>query len=220
MSSYVENIVALIGDEQEIRKMLETIKSDEYGLGTIDFNKIIPMPENLNIEAGSRTGRGLKIYQDFIDIYKFGKKAKEAKQMLENISAESEAAFLKARSDCHNDVDPKDWELGKAAWHNLRQYGVSTWYDWRLQNWGTNKNACGYEENIDYSANEKLQFQTAWFAPHPIIKRLSELFPAVMLEHRWAEDNIGESCGCHIYLDGEIIDECLPEDEEQTMGGM
>ena len=45
MPNHVENIVTLSGDEQEIRRMLERIKSDELGVGTVDFNKIIPMPE-------------------------------------------------------------------------------------------------------------------------------------------------------------------------------
>ena len=69
MPNHVENIVTLSGDEQEIRRMLERIKSDELGVGTVDFNKIIPMPESLNIEAGSRTDRGLKFYKYFIEVY-------------------------------------------------------------------------------------------------------------------------------------------------------
>ncbi|MGM9611762.1 MAG: hypothetical protein ACI3ZE_09090 [Candidatus Woodwardiibium sp.] len=58
MPNHVENIITLRGNAQEIRRMLEQIKSDELGVGTVDFNKIIPMPESLSIEAGSRTDRG------------------------------------------------------------------------------------------------------------------------------------------------------------------
>ena len=32
------------------------------GIGTIDFNKITPMPENLNIECGSNTDDGINLY--------------------------------------------------------------------------------------------------------------------------------------------------------------
>lgn len=42
MPNHVENIIALKGDERKIREMLEAIKNDDYGLGTVDFNKIIP----------------------------------------------------------------------------------------------------------------------------------------------------------------------------------
>ena len=62
MPNYVENVIRLKGDEQKIREMLEAVKSDKCGLGTIDFNKIIPMPESLKIECGTRTDRGLKAY--------------------------------------------------------------------------------------------------------------------------------------------------------------
>ena len=60
MPNHVENNIILKGDKQKIREMLEAIQNDDYGLGTVDFNKIIHMPESLNIEACSETDRGLK----------------------------------------------------------------------------------------------------------------------------------------------------------------
>ncbi len=80
----------LKGDEQKIREMLETIQYDELGLGTVDFNKIIPMPKSLNIESGSRTDRGLKAYSDCIDVYVFGRNADDALNAIKNIPKESE----------------------------------------------------------------------------------------------------------------------------------
>ena len=47
MPNHIKNIITLKGDEQKIREMLEEIQYDELGLGTVDFNKIIPMPESL-----------------------------------------------------------------------------------------------------------------------------------------------------------------------------
>lgn len=77
MPNHVVNHISLRGDPKKIREMLETIKSDELGIGSVDFNKIIPMPESLNIEAGSRTDRGLKAYRDFIEVYTFGRSAED-----------------------------------------------------------------------------------------------------------------------------------------------
>ena len=51
MPNHVENIISLSGSEQEIQQMLKRIKSDMFGVGTVDFEKIIPMPESLNIES-------------------------------------------------------------------------------------------------------------------------------------------------------------------------
>ena len=73
MPNHVMNNISLQGDEYKIKEMLEAIKSDEFGLGTIDFNKIIPMPESLNITAGSSTDKGLKYYKDFIEACGFTK---------------------------------------------------------------------------------------------------------------------------------------------------
>lgn len=85
MPNHVENHIEFSGDARQIKAMLEIIKNDEYGIVTIDFNKIIPMPKSLNIEAGSRTDRGLKAYRDFIEVYTFGRSAEEVPKALENI---------------------------------------------------------------------------------------------------------------------------------------
>ena len=69
MPNYVSNLVEFSGDPVAVQNMLIAIKDDQYGLGTIDFNKLIPMPESLMIEAGSRTDKGLKAYRDFISVY-------------------------------------------------------------------------------------------------------------------------------------------------------
>ncbi len=64
MPNHVENIISVSGSEQEIQRMLKRIKSDMFGVGTLDFEKIIPMPESLNIESGTRTDRGLRAYRE------------------------------------------------------------------------------------------------------------------------------------------------------------
>lgn len=45
MPNHVENHIEYSGDARQIKTMLESIKTDEYGIGTVDFNKIIPMPK-------------------------------------------------------------------------------------------------------------------------------------------------------------------------------
>lgn len=128
MPNHVENHIEFNGDKQQIDAMLNKIGSDEYGIGTIDFKKIINMPETLNIEAGSRTDHGLKAYREFIEVYTAGLSEKEALKSLENIPTESEKTFLRQRTDIKRD----EWELGKTAWQNIRKYGAPTWYEWSI----------------------------------------------------------------------------------------
>lgn len=214
MPNHVVNHISLQGDPVKIRSMLEAIKSDELGIGSVDFNKIIPMPESLNIEAGSQTDRGLKAYRDFIEAYTFGRPADDAVKALESIPAESEEAFLCQRTDIRRD----EWELGRSAWNNIRQYGAPTWYEWCVRNWGTKWNAYGYEgDKIDYHDGDMLYFQTAWSAPHPILERLTEMFPGVEMEHEWADEDIGQNCGRHSYRGGERIEEYFPESEKEAI---
>ena len=214
MPNHVVNHISLQGDPQKIREVLEAIQSDEHGLGSLDFNKVIPMPEGLGIEAGSRTNRGLKAYRDFIEAYTFGRSADDAVKALESIPAESEEAFLRRRKDIRRD----EWELGKTAWNNIRQYGAPTWYEWCVRNWGTKWNAYGYgEEKIDYHDGDALYFQTAWSAPHPVLERLTEMFPGVEMEHEWADEDIGQNCGRYSYRDGERIEEYFPESEKEAV---
>ena len=122
------NRLRLKGDQNRIDELLKSVKSKD---SILDFNKIIPIPESLNIEAGSRTEKGLKAYKDFVYVYTFA--GTEQKDLL-NIPKEKEEVFLRARQDIRRD----EWELGKAAFQNEQKYGAATWYEWARQSWGKN----------------------------------------------------------------------------------
>lgn len=122
------NRLRLSGEKSRIDEFLESVKGEE---SVLDFNRVIPMPESLNIECGSRTDRGLKAYKGFVYVYTFA--GTEEKDLL-NIPKEKEDAFLRARQDIRRD----EWELGKAAFQNERKYGAPTWYEWARQSWGQN----------------------------------------------------------------------------------
>jgi len=210
--NHVTNVLTLHGESDQIRAMLEAIQYDDLGIGSVDFNKIIPMPESLNIEAGSQTSTGLKAYQDFIEVYTLGGTIHQ--DDLENIPHKSEDAFLRQRSD----IRPEEWELGKAAWNNIRLYGVPTWYGWRNHHWGTKWNSYGYgEAKVDYQDGDALNFLTAWSVPHPVMEKLAEMFPNVEIEHEWADEDIGHNCGRYRYQNGVRIEEWFPETEREAI---
>ena len=212
MPNHVTNVLTLHGEPDQIRAMLEAIRYDDLGIGSVDFNKIIPMPESLNIEADSQTSTGLKVYRDFIEVYTLGGTIHQ--DDLGNIPCKSEDTFLRQRSD----IRPKEWKLGKAAWNNIRLYGSPTWYEWCNQHWGTKWNAYGYgEAKVDYQDGDTLNFLTAWSAPHPVMEKLAEMFPDVEIEHEWADEDIGHNCGRYRYQNGVRIEEWLPETEREAI---
>ena len=64
MPNHVMNIVRFSGDGDAIRRMREAIQNPEYGIGSIDFNRIIPMPPSLDMEESSCTRAGLRAYRN------------------------------------------------------------------------------------------------------------------------------------------------------------
>ena len=108
MPNYVRNKVTYDGPPEKIRQMLEEIRLDGKPLGTIDFNKIIPMPESLNIESGTRTDPAMQMYARYI-------KARSAGEPLDSFEA--------YRAD-----HEEEWHLGRQAFENAMQYGHKTWY--------------------------------------------------------------------------------------------
>ena len=47
MPNHILNVITLKGTPERITEILEKIKDDEIGIGSIDFEKIIPMPPNI-----------------------------------------------------------------------------------------------------------------------------------------------------------------------------
>lgn len=51
MPNYIQNILRFEGDDKEIKRLFEAIKGDNT---VFDFNRVIPMPQELNIESSSK----------------------------------------------------------------------------------------------------------------------------------------------------------------------
>ena len=62
-------------------------------------------------------------------------------------------------------------EIGKLYYELREKYGALNWYDWRRKNWGTKWNACNTEY---YEESEVLCFSTAWNEPTQIFELLAK----------------------------------------------
>ncbi len=60
MPNHVTNKIHLSGDQKRIDELMEVVRYENQSLGTMDFNKIIPMPDN--IFRGSLGQRELQLY--------------------------------------------------------------------------------------------------------------------------------------------------------------
>jgi len=62
MPNHIKNILKFNCTPEKRAQIFEQIQNDEHGSGTLDFNKIIPMPKSLNIDAGSMEKRLINLY--------------------------------------------------------------------------------------------------------------------------------------------------------------
>lgn len=186
--------------------MLEEIQDDELGFGSIDFNKIIPMPESLKIESGSYTSKGI----DMVKIYL--EKMSEDLKGKEDIYEEIFEDLRNHSADISDEEEKKTWDIGVTAVDNLYKYDAPTWYEWCTKNWGTKWNACSCSEVNENS--KTISFQTAWSTPFPVIQKLSEMFPSIEVQTEFADEDIGNNCGQYTFKGGELKSVWQPTDEE------
>ena len=210
MPNHVTNQIMVQNDDASHTKLLELavfLKPDNGTLGDIDFNKLLPMPEELNIEAGSRGEDGLKLYSQFI---------KESTMLsianMEASKSEDEAnrhvSELVDKYAKIADENPETWELGVKYYENLQKYGTRHWYDWRNKHWKTKWNA--YNCTPWKEGSDRLEFCTAWNSVVKLMSMLSERFPETKITYRWADEDLGYNVGELEIKDGLITDERLP----------
>lgn len=208
MPNHVKNILAFDADREKIQQILNDIKDDEVGVGSIDFNKLIPRPKSLNIECGSDTDKGFKLFTDMKE--EAGgiiETIRNPRNMTEFIQATKNGKKFTERYNSMSEDDKKLFDLGKRAFNNIQNYGTPTWYEWSIANWDTKWNAY----DCSYDKDRTLFFHTAWSAPDKVIKALSEKYPDIQIGHIWADEDIGNNLGKRIYFGGEVILENIPE---------
>ena len=100
--------------------------------------------------------------------------------------------------------------VGPVGTREREIYGKNNWYDWSIENWGTKRNAVANEVNIDQRKLDEIRFYSENAAPHPIIAKLSQMYPDIKMEHCWADENLGYNCGQRTYQAGEFDTDYQP----------
>ena len=156
-----------------------TKTDDGYSL---DFNKLIPMPKELNIEASSSGEKGLIfLYLTSLNLYNTVTIRKAYKSLNPfNKEINLNPFFKKIDSNLskyENDENfQKSIELGKKYLDNYIKYGYCHWYNWAVNNWGTKWNVEDEVSVIDIGDdNYEIIFDTAWSCPTGIIKEFSKI---------------------------------------------
>lgn len=230
MPNWVMNEVSIQSDASYVNEILEAIKHDKGELGSFDFNKVLPMPESLNVTSGSITEEAISAFiskQTSDNVLRlmgekeldpdgeksfdsnYWKGALESRQLFRrNIDETLTEKQIESLAEKHNMSVEDFLALGKQYIDNYREYGAVTWYEWCNENWGTkwnlNPQDCHFEDGY-------LSFSTAWSAPFPLIEELSKMFSSARFDIRWADEDRGCNVGEMSYLNGEIVEEFIPE---------
>jgi len=179
MPNHIQNRLKIEGTNEEIKEVFDFIKGEKNS--RIDFNKIIPMPDGLDIEASSL---GENAYA-----FHYGK----------NINQFSTVDFLIERySKLDDDSKIKADNLAHQYQKNFESCGHPHWYSWCPEVWGTKWNA--YKTPDDRDSDNTIFFQTAWAGIPSLILKLSELFPSVKLYYDYADEDIGYNVGSYIFI--------------------
>ena len=202
MPNWVKTIVKTKADV--LKDALEKF-SNEDGFS---FEKVIPMPKELNIESGSRGQDRLmylflendndiskeKINQVFRSLNPFHSDIYKEKRFK---LVEEKYSENKGKTEYLESI-----KLAKQYISNYNKYGYANWYNWRCDNWGTKWDLSELCYNKD-----TMIFQTAWGFAEKVIIVLSRNYPEAVFECKFADEGIQENSGILKIKDGKIMSE-------------
>lgn len=196
MPNWTDNTIT--AKDEIIRKCLDKD-------GNFDFNLLIPMPGDLDVEDGSLSYFALILGNCTENewIYRLGKQADPDTPPLsvQEITERNPSIFERyhvvppvdsehpfgavsmsptERFTCGTVNTAGDlFEYGKRLYSNLSRYGDTTWYGWRNKHWGCKWNAADtvYSAPSGNCEDATVYFNTPWCAPDGIFSRLCELYP-------------------------------------------
>jgi hypothetical protein len=85
------------------------------------------------------------------------------------------------------------------------------WSDWNREHWGTKWN--GYSTKIEPLDGDlcRLEFETAWNHPIPVMEALAAKFPDETILVEWADEDFGSNLGTYRIAGGEVVDLVEPD---------
>lgn len=177
-----------------------------------DFNKLIPMPTELDVEASTEGEKGLMyLYiksKNELEKTEINEAYKSRRTRPNDIYSDSQYKKIEDNIDkFENDKSFKECiSLGEKFLANYKKYGYCDWYNWCYANWGTKWNANDVDVFYDEGKEEYgIFFCTAWSVLEGIVEKYSELCNDD--EFYWAyEDDGSEERHILTKENGEIID--------------
>lgn len=187
MPNHITNRLTIIGTEEQVAQVRAEIKGDKEDQ-YIDFHKIAPIPKELE---GTQSPMRIISQEEYDE---------QERKIAEDDLTENE----------------RNWGISRGLTQALadeykKKFGHCDWYGWQTANWGTKWNA--YDQ-VEHDANV-IEFDTAWSTPYSLLVNLSKMFPQVTFEVEYADEDFGYNVGKYVLLNGETIEENIPDGGSQ-----
>ena len=169
-------------------EVLAQCRESHFAQNTFDFNSVVPMPTELEIEESSAVETGYAaLYGDWTEPAGYWTWKEAASNLGYPFPLESREQLLA----CIQSLDCAEMYLAPARQYkeNVEKYGHGTWYGWCKEHWGTKWNA---EDASIYSAPDYLvvRFTAANSFPKPVMVALSKKWPDLELRVLYADEHL------------------------------
>lgn len=191
MANYYQSSLTIRGVRDTIEEIFSLIKNDE-DKRVIDFNKVIPMPEDLQIDAESDP--------ELIIILLL----RQSRLSLCYGPYSHEVTMARERYEKMDDKRKKHAEeMAEKYLTNIVKYSYANWYSWHIDKWGTKWNSIdGY--GTQRREGDTIYFETANGFCEPVIEALSKQYPDVEFIYEAADEDIGSNTIKGTYKNGEF----------------
>lgn len=186
------NLLHINGTPEQVTEVRDAIRGrflkedgSDDGEQVFDFDKLIPMPPSLSCTSGTESQ---------IAKYEMGYQER------------GRPAFQPAP----HQYEHADQAVVDQCKENIRLHGYPTWYEWKIEKWGTKWGAY-FQKEIEPNI---LSFQTAWSCPLKILEALAAKFPEVEFVVQYADEDVGSNCGTLTFRGGELVNEEHPRGKE------
>ena len=151
MPNWCQNNMTVTGSKEDVESFLQKTKSEEKNF---DFNKILPMPKELDIDDCSVSEDAYKFYY-----------GTQAMKPLNYIPSDEKKI------------------LADAYKNNKEIFGHTTWYGWCREKWGVKWNASDSKvgETVKMRSRDlyrvNIYFETAWDIPRGVYEEIAKQHP-------------------------------------------
>lgn len=228
---FAEKFLTAFTDKETEEEKNITDSGDEISK-KVDFNILLPQPADLDIESGSRS------YQDENNYYEFQKVKVQAQKELitplleqtykQGMTQEEYVNLTLPRANGVHKIKfmsvygiptaMSDEEMEKEittvlqGFYNLKTYGATDWYNWRIKNWGTKWNA---ETTYVDEESGFAEFTTRWSCPFEILEELAKYTDIIV---SYTDEDMGSNYGVYTIKDG-VMEYLIESENYQALNG-